>query len=229
MSSLFEYYIENERFHFKYAKGEPAVKEREFHHYHEFVFFIEGNSYFISKNIQQELSPGSIVLIPSEQFHQFRVDEPAKYKRCILGFCETDGISDLIHEIMTEVKIISMPNKRITNVFENMIEIVKSELENDVKKQFIQASLIHLLVYCRNCFSSEITHNINISPIVQQAITYIDKNYTQKISVESIAKHLYTSPSTLAHKFSRELNITIYQYISNKHSAFVILRLAYPR
>ena len=37
MENLFEYYIENENFHLKYAKGEPAIKEREFHQYYEFV------------------------------------------------------------------------------------------------------------------------------------------------------------------------------------------------
>lgn len=216
MENLFEYYLENESFHFKYAKGEPSVKDREFHHYHEFVLFMEGTSYFISKNIQQELSPGSIVLIPSEQFHQFCVRNPAKYCRCILGFRETPETVKLIHEVMDEVKIICRPSKRITDLFQNLTEIVKSELMDETKRLFIQASLIQLLVYCKQCAPAEITQNINISPVVQQAITYIDENYTQKISVESIAKHLYISPSTLAHKFRKELNITVYQYISKK-------------
>lgn len=216
MENLFEYYVENENFHFKYAKGEPSLKDREFHHYHEFVFFIEGSSYFISKNIQQVLSPGSIVLIPKEKFHQFRVTNSSEYHRCILGFRETPETSDLIHEIMDEVKIISTPNKTIIDLFENMSETVKSQLTDETKRLFIQASLIQLLIYFKQYVPSEITQNINISPIVQQALTYIDENYTQKLSVEGIAKHLYISPSTLAHKFTKELNITVYQYISKK-------------
>ena len=214
MENLFEYYISNKDFHLKYAKGEPSVKDREFHYYHEFVFFMDGDSYFISKKIQQALSSGSIVLIPKEQFHQFRVSNPAKYKRCIFGFRETPETADLIREIMPEIKIISNPNKKITDLFESIMEIAKSELGDDVKQLFVQASLIQLLVYFKRYDSAEITQNINISPVVQQAIAYIDGNYTQKISVESIAKHLYISPSTLAHKFSKELNISIYQYIS---------------
>ena len=38
MKKLFEYFIETDWFHLKYAKGEPAVKEQEFHDYNEFVF-----------------------------------------------------------------------------------------------------------------------------------------------------------------------------------------------
>jgi len=221
MKDLFEYYIENETFHFKYAKGEPTLKEREFHQYHEFVYFIDGNSYFISKNIQQELSPSSIILIPKEQFHQFFVSNPTAYTRCILGFRETGETSDLIREIFNEVKIIYEPNEKIVNLFGAITEVMKSELAEEEKILFIKASLIQLLVYFKQYSTSEITENINISPMIQKALDYIDENYTKKISIESIAKHLYISPSTLAHKFRKELNITIYQYISKKRVLYV--------
>ena len=31
MKKLFDYYFESENSHFKYAKGEPAIKQQEFH------------------------------------------------------------------------------------------------------------------------------------------------------------------------------------------------------
>jgi len=216
MEELFEYYIENETIHFKYAKGEPARKDREFHNYHEFVLFMDGDAQFISKNIQQALSPGSVVLIPKEQFHQFFVSDPSNYKRCILGFRETAETLELIHEVMTEVKILSMPNRKIAELFETITETVKSELTDAVKCLFIQASLIQLLVCLLQAEPAGITENINISTVVRGAIAYIDEHYTQKLSVESIARQFYVSPSSLAHKFSRELNITVYQYILQK-------------
>ena len=69
MESLFEYYIESDNLHLKYAKGEPAVRKQEFHNYNEFVLFINGNASLISKNIQQKLTHGSLILIPKEHFH----------------------------------------------------------------------------------------------------------------------------------------------------------------
>ena len=68
MDSLFEYSIQYENIHLKYAKGPPSVTEGEYHDYNEFVFFMRGNSFIISKKIQQQLSPGSIILIPKEHF-----------------------------------------------------------------------------------------------------------------------------------------------------------------
>lgn len=225
MEQLFEHYIENQIFHLKYAKGEPSVKNREFHNYHEFVFFMEGEAYFISKNIQQELLPGSLIVIPQGAFHQFCVTSPCKYKRCILGFHATPDISALINEIMTEVKIILMPTKRITSLWESIIETVTGNLSEEVKLLFIQASLIQMLVYMKQGLTGEITQNLNISPLVQRALAYIDQHYTQKITVESIAGQLYISPSTLAHHFKKELNIPIYQYIS-KRRILSVLKLA---
>ncbi len=106
MIQLFEYHIKTVLFYFKYAKGEPAVKGQEFHDYSEFVFFISGSSFLISKNIQQELVPGSIVLIPNENFHQFCVKEPETYTRCILGFRESEELADLSAEIMNKIKVL---------------------------------------------------------------------------------------------------------------------------
>ena len=216
MDNYFVYYFETDDFHLKYAQGEPFLKDKEFHNYHEFLIFLEGKSYFISKNIQQELTPGSIVLIPKEQFHQFRISDSDKYKRCVLGFSETSEIAELIKQVMTEVKIIYSPNNKITNLYKDLFEIIKSELDDNTKKLYIKASLIQFLVYFKESLSSGITQNINISPVVLEAINYIDNNFNKKISVNSIAKNLYIAPSTLAHKFSKELNITVYQYISKK-------------
>ena len=42
------------------------------------------------------------------------------------------------------------------------------------------------------------------------------ENYTENLSVESIAKRLYISSSTLSHKFKKELRISVYQYITKK-------------
>ena len=216
MEKLFEYYIETDTFHFKYAKGEPAVKEQEFHDYNEFVMFISGKSFLNSKNIQQELTPGSIILIPKEHFHQFHVSEPEKYVRCILGFRETPEIYKLVHEVMDMIKVIVAPDENVVSVFDNLIAIVKSELSNEEKNLFIRASLIQLLIYLKHHTYEIISKSNNLSPVVNYALNIIDAKYAENLSVKSIAKQLYVSPSTLSHKFSKELNISVYQYITKK-------------
>lgn len=224
MDNLFEYYIKTEELHFKYAKGEPELKDREFHNYNEFVFFINGDNFFVSKNVQQKLTAGTLVIIPKEHFHQFRVSNPETYTRCILGFRESSSISELAREVMDTIKVIGSPDSRITSVFENLAEIVKSNLSHSEKMLYINSSLVQLLIYLKLNPVAEPDSNVGFSPVVSRALNIIDQRYTERLTVEGIAKALYISPSTLSHKFTEELNISVYQYITKKR-----LSAAYER
>lgn len=216
MEQLFEYYIETENYHLKYAKGAPAVKDREFHDYNEFVFFISGKSFLVSKNIRQELTSGSIVMIPQEQYHQFFVRQPEEYVRCILGFRKTSENHKLVSDVMKSINVIAVPDKNILAEFEGLIEIIKSALSREEKEMYIQAALVHLLIYLKLHPFEQTAQSSDISPTVSRALDMIDENYTENLSVESIAKRLYISSSTLSHKFKKELRISVYQYITKK-------------
>jgi len=216
LEQLFEYYIETENYHLKYAKGEPAVKNQEFHDYNEFVCFISGKSFLVSKNIRQDLTPGSIVMIPQEQYHQFFVSQPEEYVRCILGFRRTPENHKLVSEVMKNINVIAAPDKNITAEFERLIEIIKSELSREEKELYIQSALVHLLIYLKLHPYETSPKGSDISPVVSRALDMIDEKYSEDLSVEGLAKQLYISPSTLSHKFSKELNISVYQYITKK-------------
>ncbi len=216
MEPLFEYYIETESYHLKYAKGAPAVKDTEFHDYNEFVFFISGKSFLVSKSIRQELAPGSIVMIPQEQYHQFFVRQPKEYVRCILGFRKTPENHKLVSDVMKDVNVIAVPDKNITAEFESLIEIIKSEISREEKELYIQSALVHLLIYLKLHPYEAPPKSSDISPIVSKALDLIDERYTEKLSVKGLAKQLYISPSTLSHKFKEELSISVYQYITKK-------------
>lgn len=216
MEDLFEYYIETDDYHLKYAKGEPAVKNQEFHDYNEFVYFIGGKSLLVSKNIRQELTTGSIVMIPQEQFHQFFVSQPEEYVRCILGFRKTPENHRLISEVMKAIKVIAVPDKNVSAEFQNLIEIIKSELSREEKEMYIQSSLIHLLIYLKLHPYETANKSTDMSPVISKALDLIDEKYADNLTVESIAGQLYISPSTLSHKFKKELNISVYQYITKK-------------
>lgn len=216
MSMLFDYKGGAPSLHFKYATGEPSTQNQEFHYYHEFVLYVDGGAYLVTKDIQQQLTPGSVVLIPKEQFHQFRIADPDHYTRFILGFSDFPEVSDLIGDVMTQVKIISAPNKNVQDVYAKLMTIAKSTMGEEEKLLFVRSALTQLLLYFKYDDSEQIHQNINISPLVQRAISYIDKHYPDKLTIGSIAQKLYVSPSTLAHNFSKELGISIYRYISKK-------------
>ena len=219
-------HIETDRIHFKYAVGEPMVKSEEFHGFHELVLFLSGSSYFISKNIQQSLTPGTLVVIPKEQFHRFCIDTPERYERCILGFYSSSQLEALIGDVMTGVKVIGSPDKRITALFSQLAEIAKSDLTANEKQLFLEATLAPLMIYIKQSAADTVRQNISISPMVRRAMLYIDEHYSEPLTVRDLAGKLYVSSSTLAHKFSKELNISIYRYISKKRLSEALHRIS---
>ncbi len=215
MKKLFEYYVEDEGLHVKFARGKPARRDTEFHDYSEFVYFIDGDSYLISKNAQQQLDRGSVVVIPQENYHQFVIRDNDNYERCIIGFRRSNDIDTLTDEVMDTIKIIASPNRCITDIFDTLTEIMSSELSDGEKLIFAKASLIQLLVRVKQYAPHEKQGAKPLS-IVSLALDIIDSKYNEKLSVDSIAKQLYVSPSTLSHKFKTELNISVYMYITKK-------------
>ena len=218
MNSYFEYYIESNTFHLKYAKRGTAIKGQEFHNYHELVFFLDGKARLISKNIQKDLKIGSLVLVPKASFHQFVVSGN-DYTRLILGFRETNEIAELIKNVMNEVNVIEEPNEVLLSSFHNLKNVFKSDLSQNEKELFVCASLVHILIYLKEYSKGRADPKNELSSTVQKALSYIDGHYTESISVESVADAVHISASQLFHRFKGELKISVYQYISKKRLA----------
>lgn len=219
MKTVFEHYIRTDEMHMKYAKGAPSAVGKEFHDYSELVLFLDGKARLISKNIQQTLVPGTLVIIPKGEFHQFVVTEPESYLRCIIGFRETEDLLPLLSEVFNGVRVLTSLNPRILSLFEELMDITTSTLSDYEKQLYLHAALVRLLILCKQSFKNVVIQNINISPEVRDTIEYIDLHFAEPLTVYGLSQRVHVSPSTLSHKFSKELNISVYRYLSKKRLA----------
>lgn len=216
MPDLFSYMVEDENFHFKYARGTPSLRGREFHSYHEMVLFLNGKAQLISRDIQLTLVPGTSVLIPREQFHQFVVTEEESYQRCILGFRETPALQQLMQNVMQEVTVIQHPPARMLSVFASLMEMTRSTLTEAEKRLMLPAAVTQLLAEQKMSRLNPIREPGSLSEITRSAVHYIDTHLTEKLELKGLAAHFNTSVSSLSHHFRQELNISIYHYIVKK-------------
>ena len=201
--------------HLKYARCDAAVRGQEFHNYHEVVWLLGGDARFISCNVNCKLKAGTLVVIPKENFHQFVV-ENQNYTRLIFAFKESNELFGLISEAMREVRLIENPSEKLISLFTQLADAAKEEMEDSERELFFRAALVHLLVYLKRQTNSPEAKRDGISPTVREAIRLIEENYPNHLSLESIAASLHISPSTLSHKFSSELNISVYKYVTRK-------------
>lgn len=218
---MFAHYMTAGNCHVKYAQGRPAVTGREFHSYDEIVLFLGGNAQLISKDIQLRLTPGSIIWIPKEQFHQFVVTDNDSYTRCILGFEEISQLQKMIRQTMTEVMVLPKPSQQMQAVFHTLMQASQGGLTMEEQSVLLQSAVAQLLLNQKLSGGEQIRKYVTVSPLSQKALEYIDSNLSDSLRLETIAGVLGVSVSSLCHRFRKDLSISVYRYISEKRLSAV--------
>ena len=215
METIFSKSIKNEQITFKYAKGASSKTGKEFHTYHEIIYYISGNAKFVSDNIHTQLKPNTLIIVPAETYHQLLITGSQEdYHRCVFHFFNTPELEELIAQSMGSAMLLSM-NKQLQYLFHKMIALTEQETSEAVSVALLQSVLCLLL--------HEITRNTNFAEetavpdsISEKCVAYITEHIAQPIVVTDIAKELNVSLSYLAHTFKKQMNISLYQYILKK-------------
>lgn len=215
MNNVNAKFIINDTITFKYAKGVSAETGKEFHTFHEIIYFMGGTGKFISENIQVPLKPNTLIIIPKETYHQFIISgSQTDYHRCVFHFLDIPDLKEFIDECMNQTLLIEM-NQQLDFLFRQMILLTKQE-RTDIANSIVMQSILALIL---NEISSQ--NYININPalpdtISDKCVDYISKHISDSISVEDIASELNISASHLAHTFKKQMNISLHQYILKK-------------
>ena len=103
------------------------------------------------------------------------------------------------------------------NLDENMVitQLIASNGDYQKSKAISGAVLNLLLDEIKTKKSIEIDEDLT-DDLTKQAIEYISKKLTENFTIESIAKHLNVSPSTLMRSFKKNMNTPIHKYIIKK-------------
>lgn len=84
---------------------------------------------------------------------------------------------------------------------------------------FLSLKVLELLTYLGKVLLNDFANGAPLikksyPPQLQKAIFYINKNYKQKISIETLSKHCGVSPQHLIRLFRKHLNTTPIQYVN---------------
>ena len=215
MSTNTAKYVTGNHITFKYAKGASTEYGKEFHSFHEIIYFMGGDAKFISENMQIPIKPNTLIVIPAETYHQFLINgSQMNYHRCVFHFVEIPELKELIDASMKTTLLIEM-NPKFHFLFEEMITLTEQPRSYEANS-ILMRSVLSLIL---NEISSK--NYVNIEQEIPNTISdrctaYIAKHINAPISVEEIAKELNISVSHLAHSFKKQMNISIHQYILKK-------------
>ena len=193
------------------------MEGNEIHPYYEILYYIGGDATFLSEKFQEDLLPGTLLLIPRATYHQFAIRSQNEYTRLVLNFPDIEDTKGLIGSAMTGIRIIRRPEGRMTDLLKQMCQVVCSESPETERSVFLYGAFLMLFAALK-MEDVEIT-----SPrlreedrLISECICYIEQHFRSKISAEMIARQMNVSVSTLFHCFKKELGTSLYRYITEK-------------
>jgi YesN/AraC family two-component response regulator len=93
--------------------------------------------------------------------------------------------------------VLPSPPETINFLLTNLRHAAESDLGESEKMLVIESTLALLLVELKQALPQKQKHHSSFSLLIQQALAYIDTNYSQEITVKRIAEALKVCTSTL--------------------------------
>lgn len=193
----------------------------------EIYYFIEGSC---KMDIAKETiiaEAGSLIMILPNTVHSFYLDSDTICKFIHIHFEPSKLNSLFIKENEFQIDLLSLmcsianyykltPDKKIISLLYLIID--EKNNTNLLSKILCNLHLIELLLYIINTKSITsffLNPKNEITPrYVLFALEYIQKNYSEKIMISDIAKHLNISSRYLSKIFNEATNLTVMQYLN---------------
>ncbi|MBP3361915.1 MAG: helix-turn-helix transcriptional regulator [Clostridia bacterium] len=216
MSNYFEKKLIYNDIVFRYAKGKSLKSGNEIHSYNEILYYIDGGATFLSEEFKENLERNSLLIIPKETYHNFKIGNQSKYERLTIAFPD----ASIAPIVLSQINIIKNINEIIQYIINRMLEILNSENHEEFSV-FMYGALLMLISEIKfdnkNISKPQLREN---AKLISDCVEYIDRNLMSDISIKAISKGINASESNISHLFKKELGISLHQYIIEKRMIY---------
>ncbi len=189
------------------------------HQHYEIYFLIKGDRSFFLSNSLYTVGAGTLVVIPPYVMHKteggpferFNVNVSTDYLDAFQKKT-LDGLAKAI-----AIKIPDGKMQEIKKIISQMTDTEKLLNYQDNVKKALFGYFIYLISDLEEDKSVRSSAEIlqNAPPIVLKMINYLNDNYAQKISLETLEKTFFLSKTTLCKQFNLAINCTIADFLLN--------------
>ncbi len=184
----------------------------------------EGEGFVILGGRKIKIDAGDVVVANPNVLHYTGTNTNVTYDCIILDteFCKLSGI---------DLSKIHFEEHFKDEMVRALFRKIKAEKEQDdpLKVAKMRELILRLLiVLCESHMSAydERKQNKNAHRLVTETITYIRTNYRQKLSLEDIAKNVFTNKYSLSRAFKEMTGQTVVEYVNSFrcHQAAQLIR-----
>ena len=197
-----------------YFGNNPAVTEREIHTYHEVIYYVGEELSLLTENGQQRINNNTLLVIPKETYHFFRLEGKREFLRVKISIPEGFIQEASLQSLMAEMKVIEKPAENIMTLLDKLQRILKGQVHEP--EAFYAYSVTLLLLAELNLYDLEHSrvNTGETSNMVTRIIDYIGGHLSEDLTIGVLARRINYSPSGVTHCFKKELGVPIHKYIT---------------
>ena len=182
----------------------------------EIIYIISGDVSAIIGEKTYKLKKGSIVFFRPNVPHRIRIDSQKSYERHNILFNETLLANGIFYKLPKEVDLINCDDENITTLFEKLDYYYTKFNETNLK--VLVTNIVEEILF-NICASPKEEYNTNqacVHPVIKSAVSYINKHYTENITIDDISRDVCVTKSHLHHLFTKNLEISPKKFINMK-------------
>ena len=216
--------------------GEKAVSKTASHRQFEILYLVQGSIKYVIEGEEYLVQKGDVIFVPPHEIHSLETLDGGDYERIVVMF-DLEKLVDILSvgDFILDSAVFSnvrgyrvIPRELLekTEIKKIMFEIAENK-EEKLMPIFLLSKILNLILELEKIFSKEndVSFPLAVDPITKKAIEYINKNLCNPLTLDEIAGALFISKSSLCHKFSKGMNISVNHYVTVKkiyHSATLI-------
>lgn len=200
------------------VRGERNFKEELHSHNHiEIAYILSGKSIFNIDYKQYEVKEGDLIIINPNQIHNGFVVEPENPSlEFFIGFTDFKYENMEYNTLFKNECPVITTSASTRKYFQNLIEAILHENDGNKEGKYfmLKTYLTQLILLTIREKNQEINVNETAKSKVSKEISeYFHNHFSEKISLEQIAKNMYLSPFYISKIFKEEIGDTPINYL----------------
>jgi len=189
---------------------------------YEVMLFKSGNVDYFINDTSYHLEPGDLTLVRPNDIHGYFVHDTLPYERMPVHISET-YISTLSTDQTDLLTCFTTPSSHLLHLTPEQCfqfeACVDSSIQYLEKNNFgcdiwLRANLSLILLLANSARQQgNVSTADNLPKVIQESIAYINANFSNDISIQSIAEHLNMSRSRICHIFKEHIGISLWNYV----------------
>lgn len=201
------------------------------HNSHEIYLLMDGHIQYFVEDICYDMEPGSLILFSDREIHKAVNTAEAEFTRLVIHvnssfvrpYCTPDtNLLNCFHREPGIGNLILLSNEEYTSLI-SMAQTLCNAMKN--RRSFgsdltATTTLLQILIFVNSIWNKTSFSEASPKPHKAQAImSYIDKNLTKPMTLDSISQDLSLDKYYISHLFKYETESSIFQYIVVKRVA----------